>query len=93
MVGSFLLDASVLADLLKGEYLGVMALVGRGNELDRLLAVEQVLITDENICKYDQIIPKKVMLSDIHDPVELRLLPAMQDAVNYHILYEIMGGV
>jgi hypothetical protein len=33
------------------------------------------------------------MLSDMQEPVEIRLLPAMQDAVNYHILFEIMGGV
>lgn len=33
------------------------------------------------------------MLSDMHEPVEVRLLPAMQDSTNYHIFYEIMGGV
>ena len=53
VVGTFLLDASMLTDLLRGEYSGAVAVVGRGEELDRLLAVEQVLITDENIYKYD----------------------------------------
>jgi hypothetical protein len=45
-VGSFLLDVSMLTDLLKGEYSRAMTLVGRGSELDRLMAVEQILITD-----------------------------------------------
>lgn len=93
VVGSFLLDAHMLADLLKGEYLGTISFVGLGSELDRLLAVEQILITDENICKYDQIVPKKIMLSDMHEPQDVNMLPAMPETVNYYIFYEIMGGV
>lgn len=46
VVGSYLLDATMLGDLLRAEYLGTISLVGRGHELDRLLAVEQILITD-----------------------------------------------
>jgi hypothetical protein len=93
VAATFLLDERTITDLLRSEYLGTVAVVGRGEELDRLLAVERVLITDENICKYDQIVARKVMLSDMHEPVEVRLLPAMQDTANYHIFYEIMGGV
>ena len=93
VAGAFLLDASTLTDLLRGEYGRAVAAVGRGEELDRLLAVERVLISDENICKHDVITARKVVVSELAEPVEVRLLPAMQDAVNYQIFYEIMGGV
>jgi hypothetical protein len=93
IVISFLLDTNTLIELLKGEYLSALTVVSRGSELDRLLSVEQILISDENICKYDEINPKKIFLCDMHEPVEIKLLPAMQDTINYSILYEIMGGV
>ena len=77
IAASFLLDANILIDLLKGEYINVLNLVQRVEELDKLLSVEQIIITDENICKYDEIKPKKIVLCDIYEPVDIKLLPAM----------------
>jgi hypothetical protein len=52
-----------------------------------------LLIREENVCKYDEIVPRKILLKDMLEPVDIKLLPAMQERINYLILYEIMGGV
>lgn len=34
-----------------------------------------------------------MVVCDMHEPVEVKLLPVMQEKHIYSILYEIMGGV
>ena len=93
LVFSLLLDTALLLDLLQGEYLNAVSLVGVGEELDRFLSVEQLFITEENVCKYDRFTLRKVVLVDINDPVDAKLLPALHPPATYSVLHEIVGGV
>ena len=70
-----------------------MNLVGVGEELDRFLSVEQIFVTEENICKYDTINLKKAILADLREPIDVALLPGLQPILTYNLIYEVMSGV
>jgi hypothetical protein len=42
---NLLLNTTLMSDLLRGEYLNALNLVGIGEELDRFLSVEQIFVT------------------------------------------------
>ena len=90
---SLLLDCGLLTNILRGEYLKAKGLFGAEVELERLLSVEQLLLSEENICKYDKIRVEKVLLSEVEDPIELSLLPALEPSSNYAMVEEVLGGV
>ena len=50
-----LMDSSLLKYLLRGSYLQVAGMLGARQNIDRFLAVEQVFLTEESICKYDSV--------------------------------------
>lgn len=90
---SLLIDVSLLRTLLRGSYLQVAGLLGIRQNIDRFLAVEQLFINEESLCKYDCMIPKKVVLLDLPEPIDINLLPAMKPERTYSLLYEILAGV
>jgi len=90
---NLLLNTSMMFDLLQGEYLNALNLVGVGEELDRFLSVEQIFVTEENICKYDKINLKKAILADLREPIDVALLPGLQPILTYNLIYEVMSGV
>ena len=77
IVFSLLPDHHLLESLMRGEYLKAKGLIGVGVELEGMLSVQQLLISEENICKYDEIVVKKILLSEVQDPIDIDLLPAL----------------
>lgn len=86
-------DSSLIKDVLRGAYLKVANLLGNRKEIDNLLAVEQIFLTEESVCKYDKIVLKKVALADVRQPIDINLLPALKPEQIYSLLYEIIAGV
>lgn len=62
---SLLSDVDLIKCLLRGSYLQVAGLLGARQNIDRFLAVEQLFLNEESICKYDSIVPKKMVLLDL----------------------------
>ena len=66
-----LLDASLLKCLLRGSYIQVVGMLNPRQNIDRLLSVEQLFLTEESICKYDKLKVCKVMLVDNSEPISI----------------------
>lgn len=90
---SLLCDVGLIKCLLRGSYLQVAGLLGIRQNIDRFLAVEQLFVNEESICKYDSIVPKKIVLLDLPEPIDINLLPALKPEKAYALLYEILAGV
>jgi Cu/Ag efflux pump CusA len=78
MALTLLTDPLLLRSLLTASYLQVAGMLGTRQNVDRFLAVEQLFLNEESICKYDSLVPRKVVLIDLPEPVDIRLLPALK---------------
>lgn len=84
---SLLLDSNLLKHLLRGSYLQVAGMLGPNQNIDHFLAVEQLFLNEESICKYDLILPKKVVLVAMSEPIDIKLLPALKPQKTYSLIY------
>lgn len=55
--------------------------------------MQQIFITEQNITKYDKINLRKAILADLHEPIDITLLPGLQPTLTYNLICEVMSGV
>jgi hypothetical protein len=61
--------------------------------LARLLSIKQILITEDNIYKYDKVNIKKFVLFDNFEPIDYNLLPALHNHPNANILTHLLQSL
>lgn len=88
-----LIDPLLLKSLLTSSYFQVAGMLGIRQNVDRFLAVEQIFLNEESICKYDSLVPRKMVLLDISEAVDIHLLPSLKPEKSYSLIYEILAGV